>query len=62
MPKELDDSIFNRIVNNIEYMKKSTESINHIREWLSIMENEPEGYIKISEVYHTIRRMIGDEE
>ena len=38
-----------------------SEELDHIREWLSIMENEPEGYIKISEVYHTIRRMIGDE-
>ena len=37
------------------------ESIKSIREYLSTMEGEPEGYIKLSEVYHSIRRMIGDE-
>lgn len=38
-----------------------TEELDHIREWLEVMADEPEGYIEISEVYHAIRRMIGDE-
>lgn len=37
------------------------ESIKTIREYLSTMKDEPEGYIKMSEVYHSIRRMINDE-
>ena len=38
-----------------------TELANILRDWLEVMADEPEGYIKISEVYHSIRRMIGDE-
>ena len=37
------------------------EAISHIREWLEVMRTEPEGYIKLSEVYHSLRRMLGDE-
>ena len=48
-----------------EWLKKqilsNQESIKSIREYLNIMENEPEGYILISEVYHSIRRMLNDE-
>ena len=40
---------------------KNQESIKAIREYLDIMEKEPEGYIKLSEVYHSIRRMLNDE-
>ena len=37
------------------------ESIAHIREWVDIMKDEPEEWIKLSEVYHSLRRMLGDE-
>jgi len=38
-----------------------SELERHLREYLDIMANEPDGYIKISEVYHHIRRILGDE-
>ena len=37
------------------------QSIVSIREWLNIMKDEPKGLIELTEVYHSIRRMIGDE-
>ena len=43
------------------YLLSNQESIIQIREYLAVMENEPEGYIKISEVYYSLHRMIGDE-
>jgi hypothetical protein len=36
-----------------------TELEQHLREYL--MGDEPDGYIKISEVYHHLRRILGDE-
>lgn len=42
-------------------LKIRMNELDHIREWLDILSKEPDGYIKISEVYHSIRRMIGDE-
>ena len=44
-----------------DQLLSNQESIIQIREYLAVMENEPEGYIKISEVYHSIRRMLNDE-
>ena len=40
---------------------KSDEIILHIREYVKIMEDEPEEYILLSTVYHNLRRMLGDE-
>ncbi len=40
---------------------KYEESIKAIREWVDIMRDEPEEWIKLSEVYHSLRRMLGDE-
>jgi len=37
------------------------EAIKHIREYIDMMENEPEGWIKLSEVYQAIKRMLPDE-
>ena len=37
------------------------ESIKAIREYLDIMKDEPDAYIKLSKVYNDLRRMIGDE-
>jgi len=38
-----------------------TELEDHLREYLSVMKDEPEGYIKLSKIYHDLRRMLGDE-
>ena len=40
---------------------KNQESIRAIREWIEVMSGEPEGWIRMTEVYHSIRRMTGDE-
>lgn len=44
-----------------DYLVGCEESIIQIREYLEVMKNEPEGYILMSKVYHSIRRMLGDE-
>ena len=41
---------------------QDNESLAHIREWVDIMKDEPEEWIKLSEVYHSLKRMLGDEE
>jgi len=41
--------------------RRMNELERHLREYLDIMANEPDGYIRISEVYHHIRRILGDE-
>jgi len=33
----------------------------HLREYLKVMESEPDEYILLSTVYHHLRRMLGDE-
>jgi hypothetical protein len=33
----------------------------HLREYVEIMKDEPDEYILISEVYHHLRRILGDE-
>ena len=50
-----EDEEINLILNN-------QESVEHIREWVDIMKDEPEEWIKLSEVYHSLRRMLGDED
>ena len=45
----------------MEDTKYDSEAIAHIREWVDIMKDEPEEWIKLSEVYHSLRRMLGDE-
>lgn len=40
---------------------RNEEAIKHIREYLEVMRNEPEGFIKLSEVYSSIKRMLPDE-
>ena len=38
------------------------EVISHIREYLSVLSTEPaEHLLKVKDVYHQLRRMIGDE-
>jgi len=37
------------------------ETVEHIREYLNVMKDEPESWIKMSEVYHSLKRMLGDE-
>jgi len=38
------------------------EIINHIREYLKVMESEPaEHLIKLKDVYHNLKRILGDE-
>ena len=40
---------------------ENQESIEHIREWISIMEHEPDAFILLSEVYKAIKEMLPDE-
>ena len=40
---------------------KDKETINHIREYLKVMKDEPDEYILLSRVYHDLRRILGDE-
>ncbi len=49
-----DEKIIDQILNN-------QESIEAIRDWISVMRDEPESLMKLSEVYHSLRRMLGDE-
>lgn len=37
------------------------EALTHIKEYLSVMESEPDEYIKLSEVFQSIKRCLGDE-
>jgi len=34
---------------------------HHLREYVEILADEPDGYIKLSQVYHHLRRILGDE-
>ena len=45
----------------VEHITEDGEKLRHIREWLKVMESEPEEYILLSTVYHNLRRMLGDE-
>ena len=57
-----EEYLFDRMpLSMIRIILKHQESIRSIREYLAVMENEPEGYIKMSEVYHSIRKMLNDE-
>jgi len=49
------------VMNTKSTILKNQESIKSIREWLDTLKDEPDCYIKGSEVYHSIRRMINDE-
>ena len=37
------------------------ESITALKEYMKVMETEPDEYIKLSEVWHHLRRIAGDE-
>ena len=38
------------------------EIVNHLKEYLKVMESEPaEDLIKLKDVYHNLRRILGDE-
>jgi len=37
------------------------ESVAHIRELLDIWKDEPEEWVKLSVVYHSLKRELGDE-
>ena len=34
----------------------------HIREYLDVMKDEPDEWIKVSQIYHDLKRMLGDED
>jgi len=38
-----------------------SELERHLREYVAILADEPDGYIKISVIYHHLRRILGDE-
>ena len=40
---------------------KEEEIVNHIREYLKVMEDEPDEYILLSRVYHDLKRILGEE-
>ena len=40
---------------------ETDEIIKHLREYLKVMKDEPEGYIKLSKMYHDLKRILGDE-
>jgi len=40
---------------------KNFETVDHIREYLNVMKDEPDEYILLSKVYHDLRRILGDE-
>ena len=44
-----------------EQIDLNDEALKHIREWLEVMSQEPNDWMRMSEVYHSLRRMIGDE-
>lgn len=46
----------------VERITVEGEIIKHIREYLKVMESEPaEDLIKLKDVYHNLRRILGDE-
>jgi len=47
----------------IETNNPDKEAIKHIREYLDVMKDEPaEELIKVKDVYHHLRRILGDED
>ena len=40
---------------------KDQECVNHLREYVKVMKDEPDEYILLSTVYHNLRRILGDE-
>ena len=59
-----------RLKENIERLKETLAGKklcqhcfleNHLRAYLEVMADEPDQYIKMSEVYHALRIIIGDE-
>ena len=47
---------------SVERDLKNYEIVKHIREYLKVMESEPaEDLIKLKDVYHNLRRILGDE-
>lgn len=44
-----------------EELQQELTTIEHIREYLSVMKDEPDEYILLSKVYHNLRRILGDE-
>ena len=42
-------------------LRKQDETLYHIREYVKVMADEPDEWIKLREVYHALKRMLGDE-
>ena len=42
-------------------IRENIEIVEHIREYVDIMKDEPEEWIKLSTVYHHLKRILGDE-
>ena len=34
------------------------ESVRHIKEWLAVMHDEPDAYVKLSDIYNQIKRIV----
>jgi len=51
------------LVHNTDWEKilRNQDAINHIREYLEVIKDEPDHWIKLSRVYHDLRRELGDE-
>ena len=50
------------INDDLKQAKKDREVVEHLREYLKVMESEPaEHLIKLKDVYHNLRRILGDE-
>ena len=46
-----------------EYLNKIQELESHLREYLDVMKDEPaDSLIPLKDVYHDLKRMLGDEE
>lgn len=46
---------------NKENMEYYREKVEHIREYVKVMKDEPDEYILLSRIYHDLRRILGDE-
>jgi len=42
-------------------MADKNKIVRFLRDYVDILADEPDGYIKISVIYHHLRRILGDE-
>jgi len=41
--------------------ERNEKALLYVRDYVFVMRDEPEEFIRLSEVYHTLRSMLGDE-